>query len=96
MICMYICSISIADRNNTQSCASDSHLSTCSTEEGAREENQVKGSTSQSSHEISDALPQENARVGANLPIIDESDTNRKRKSAEGSVSIVFMHNGVI
>ena len=88
------------DEDNTRSSASDGYLSTSSTEaepdRGAREENQGKGSTSQSSHEVSDALPQEYATVGASLPIVDESDTNRKRKSAEGSVSIVFMHNGVI
>ena len=80
---------------------SDSHPSTCLTEtesdRGVRERKQGKGSISQSSYaKISDALPQEYATVGANLPIVDESDTNRKGKSTEGSVSIVFMHNGVI
>ena len=94
---MHVCSISAADGDDTQSSVSDSHLPTCSTEaepgRGAREEKQGKESTSQSSREISDALPQEYAAVGANLPIVDESDT---RKSTEGIVSIVTMHNGVI
>ena len=94
---MHVCSISAADRDDTQFSASDSHQSTCSTKaepgRGAREETQGSGSTSQSSHEISDALPQEHATVGANLPIVYESDTN---KSTEGSVSNVIMHNGVI
>ena len=77
---MHVCSISAADGDDSQSSVSVSHL--CSTEAepdgGAREETQGKGSTSQSSYEIS----------GANLPINDESDTNRKRKPAEGSVSL--------
>ena len=92
MICMHVCSISAADGDDTQSSASDSHQSTCSTEvepgRGAREETKGNGSTSQSSYEISDAMPLEYATVGANLPIVDKSDTNRKRKSAEGSVSL--------
>ena len=97
MICMHVCSISTADGDDTQSSASDSHQSTCSTEaelgRGARDETQGNGSTSQSSHEISDALPQECATVRANPPIVDESDAN---KSTEGSVSNVIMHDGVI
>ena len=51
-----------------------------------------KESTSQCSYEGSDnpqALPLEYATEGANLPIIDETHTNRKRKSAtEGNVSL--------
>ena len=91
---MHARSISTADGDDAQSTASDSHLFTCSTEaepdEHAREEKQGKGSTNQSSHEVSEALPQEYATVDANLPIIidDESDTNRKRKPAEGSISL--------
>ena len=89
---MHACSISTADGSHTQSSASDNHLSTCSTEAepdgGSRKEIQGKGSTTQSSHET---LPWEYATVlGDNLPIIitDESDMNRKRKSAEGTVSL--------
>ena len=93
---MHACRISAVDRDDTQSSASDSHLAICSTEaepdRSAREETQGNRSTSQSSHEISDALPQEYATVGANLPIYDESDTNRKRKSAEGSVSLCIIY----
>ena len=91
---MHVCSISAADGDDSQSSVSVSHL--CSTEAepdgGARDETQGKGSTSQSSYEISDALPQEYAAVGANLPINDESDTNRKRKPAEGSVSLCILY----
>ena len=94
---MHVCSISSADGDDIWSSASDGYQSTCSTEaepgRGARKENQGKGSTSQSSHEISDALPQEHATVGANLPIVDESDTN---KLTEGNVSNVIIHNGIV
>ena len=103
-------SISAADEDGTQSSASDRYLSTCSTETetepdgGAREDRQGKineGSTGcRSLYERGDdpqTLPQEYAIAGASLPIIiDENDTNRKRKLAtEGNVSsnVIKQHN---
>ena len=94
---MYACSISAADEDGTHSSASDRYLSTCSTEiepgGGAREEKQGKinkESTGRSLYERSNdpqTLPWEYATAGASLPIIDETDTNNKRKSTtEGNV----------
>ena len=105
VIISYACSVSAAEEDGTQSSASDRYMSTCSTETepdgGAREEKQGKineGSTGcWSSYEGSDdpqALSRDFATVGASLPIIDETDTNRKRKSAtEGNVSLDLSGN---